>query len=242
VVLSTDARLDFYLIIAHDIRLPEIQIVIIKYVDDVKRLLLNDISRTEYSKRMLIDIRLNPQSQKERSVKDVFEKMNVDKKWQEEVMNDFFRSEPNVLSDIGYWNNRFYIKDISLAEFLAEQMASRVRIEYRDDHKLAEFFMVKSSKGSYASKGGKKYFRLESVVVSKWFGKPEEQASSSDKFFQAALKILGHVTRGYRFTDFDYADVVDTSAAEMMRISRQDLEKYRKKQIKLKDLVKTKIN
>ena len=58
VALSTDAKFDFYCVIAHDIRVPEVQIVIIKSVDDVKRFLLNDISRGEYAKRMLIDIRL----------------------------------------------------------------------------------------------------------------------------------------------------------------------------------------
>jgi len=42
-----DADFDFYCVIAHDIRIPEIQIVIIKSVDDVKRFLLNDISRGE---------------------------------------------------------------------------------------------------------------------------------------------------------------------------------------------------
>ncbi|MDP2913422.1 MAG: hypothetical protein Q8N91_05380, partial [Candidatus Omnitrophota bacterium] len=72
VALSTDAKFDFYCIIAHDIRIPEIQIIIIKSVDDVKRLLLNDVSRGEYANRMLIDMRLNPQAQKEHSIKEVF--------------------------------------------------------------------------------------------------------------------------------------------------------------------------
>ncbi|MDP3804078.1 MAG: hypothetical protein Q8Q87_00840, partial [Candidatus Omnitrophota bacterium] len=133
VALSTDAEFDFYCIIAHDVKIPEIQIVIIKSVDDVKRFMLNDISRGEYSKRMLVDIRLNPQAQKEKAIKEVFQKMSLERKAQDGVMDDFFRSEPTVLGDIGYWNERFYIKDVGLPEFLAEQTANRVRMGFRED-------------------------------------------------------------------------------------------------------------
>jgi len=73
VSLSTDAKYDFYVVIAHDIRIPEIQIIIVKSVDDVKRFMLNDISRGEFSKRMLIDKRINPQAKKEHAIKEVFE-------------------------------------------------------------------------------------------------------------------------------------------------------------------------
>ena len=47
VALSTDARIDFYCVIAHNVKLPELQIIIIKNVEDVKRLFANDISRGE---------------------------------------------------------------------------------------------------------------------------------------------------------------------------------------------------
>ena len=167
VALSTDAKYDFYCVIAHDIRMPEIQIVIIKSVDDVKRFLLSDISRGEYSKRMLIDIRFSPQAQKERAVKDVFDKMSLDPKWQEQVMNDFFRAEPSGLADIGYWNDRFYIKDISLSEFVADQIASRIRMQFREDKALSELFFLKLSKGSFVSRDKKKFFKFEILAETK---------------------------------------------------------------------------
>ncbi|MDD5436217.1 MAG: hypothetical protein PHX20_01600, partial [Candidatus Omnitrophica bacterium] len=92
VSLSTDADYNFYVVIAHDVRIPEIQIIIVKSVLDVKRFMLNDISRGEFSKRMLIDKRINPQAKKEHAIKEVFERMGLDKKWQDAVMNDFFRA------------------------------------------------------------------------------------------------------------------------------------------------------
>jgi len=161
VVLSTDANYDFYCIIAHDVRVPEIQVIIIKYVDDVKRVFLGDISRGEFGKRMIIDMRLNPQSQKERSIKEVFQKMGLDPKWQDQVMNDFFRSEPAGLGDIGYWNGRFYIKDITLPEFLAEEIVDRVKIEFREDKALASGFTLKAIKGAYHALPDKPYFKIE---------------------------------------------------------------------------------
>ena len=238
VALSSDANFDFYCVIAHDVRVPEIQIVIIKSVDDVKRFMLNDISRNEYFKRMLIDLRLNPQSQKEYSIKQVFEKMGFDPKWQDEVMNDFFRSAPAALGDIGYWGGRFYVKDISLAEFLAEQIASRVKIEFKEEKALEEAFSIKSAKGSYLkADDGKHYFRLETLAESKYFNDAETE-ESSDIIFRAALKVASDVIHGYRFGDFDYVEIINQRDGKLIRVSKDDLEAFRKKKVKFEELTK----
>jgi hypothetical protein len=237
VTLSTNENYNFYCVIAHDVRIPEIQIVIIKSVDDVKRLLLNDISRGEYSKRILIDLRLNPQSQKERSVKEVFKKMGLDDKWQEQVMNDFFRSEPMGLGDIGYWNNKFYIKDITKPEFLAEQMVSRVKIEFKEDKDLSENFTLKAAKGQYVAKTDKKYFKLEVLAELKWF-KEAAGREMSDKIFRAVVNIAVHVMHSYDFTDFDYIQIYDQGSARSLVVTKDALEKVRTKKLKMEDLLK----
>ncbi|MDD5496297.1 MAG: hypothetical protein PHP46_04255 [Candidatus Omnitrophica bacterium] len=237
VALSTDAGYDFYCIIAHDIRIPEIQIVIIKSVDDVKRFLLNDISRGDYSKRMLIDIRFSPQAQKERAIKEVFSKMNVDKKWQEDVLNDFFRSEPAALGDIGYWNGRFYIKDISMPEFLAEQIASRTRFAFREDKELADIFLVKSAKGSYFSRPGKGYFKFEILAEQKAL-EEARHAKVRNKVFEVTLNEAAKVLHAYRFEDFDQLEIMDQSDSRSLDVSRGDLESYRIKELSLNDILK----
>jgi len=237
VALSTDAQFDFYCVIAHDVRIPEIQIVIIKSVEDVKRLLLNDISRGEYSKRVLIDLRLNPQSQKERSVKDVFRKMGLDDKWQEQVMNDFFRAEPTVLSDIGYWNKRFYIKDITLPEFLAEQMASRVRIEFREDKALVDGFNLKSAKGAYIPTQDGAIFRVE-VLVEPKLVTSESKQEAAKKVLSVVVPIAAHVVHTYRFSDFSRVEIVNANDGSTVRISKEALEDFRTKKLKLEDLLK----
>lgn len=236
VALSSDAKFDFYCVIAHDVRIPEIQIVIIKSVDDVKRFLLNDISRDEYSKRMLIDIRLSPQAQKERSIKEVFEKMTLDKKWQDQVMNDFFRSEPTVLGDIGYWGGRFYIKDISKQEFLSEQIASRVRMDFREDKKLFENFLVKSVKGTYVAKEGKKYFRIEGLIDPRSFRTIDREAVA-ESLFASTVNIAAKVLRGYRFEDYEFLEVINQADSKVLRVTKDDLEAYRKKNINFEDVL-----
>ncbi|HPM42405.1 MAG TPA: hypothetical protein PLV52_01045 [Candidatus Omnitrophota bacterium] len=237
VAISTDADYDFYVIIAHDVRIPEIQIIIIKSVDDVKRFLLGSISRDDYSKRMLIDMRLNPQAQKERSVREVFEKMGLDPKWQDQVMNDFFRSEPTALSDIGYWNGRFYVKDILLGEFIADQIASRIRMVFRDDAKIAEKMSLKLAKGSYLSKGDKRYFKIETMVQAKIL--PEASDSViSENLMGILFKTASDVIWKYKFDDFDYLEIYDQTSSKSVKFSKEDLEAVKKKEKKIEDLIK----
>ena len=236
VALSTDAQYDFYVVIAHDVRIPEIQIIIVKYVDDVKRFMLNDISRGEFSKRMLIDKRISPQAKKEHAVKEVFEKMGLDKKWQDSVMNDFFRSQPAALGDIGYWNDRFYIKDISLPEFLAEQIASRVRMEFYENKALSETIVIKSSKGEYLSGGGKHYFQISALAEPQSLSqlRTDEMVSA---VFKETLDVAAAVLHGYHFEEYDYVELVDETSARTLKVTKDDLEKFRKKRLKFDDIL-----
>lgn len=241
VALSTDAQVDFYCIIAHDIRIPEIQIVIIKSVDDVKRFLLNDISRDDYAKRMLIDMRLNPQAQKERSVREVFEKMALDQKWQEQVMNEFFRSEPTALSDIGYWNGRFFIKDITQPEFLAEQISSRMRVLFREEKAYADTALLKSVKTSYAGRNAKKSFRIEALAQPKVLP-PHESDDVARDLFRAAVQTAATVLHIYRFDDFEYIEIADLGTGKSIRVARAELEAARRNRKKLESLVRKENN
>jgi len=234
-VLSTDADYDFYCVIAHDARIPEIQVIIIKHVYDVKRVFLGDISRGEFGKRMIVDMRLNPQSQKERSIKEVFQRMNLDPKWQDQVMNDFFRSEPTGLGDIGYWNGRFYIKDITLPEFIAEQIASRVKIEFRENKALSDAFLLKAVKGVYRAGADKPNFKIDFSAEPR---SPREagDASAYDDLFKAILKVASDVAHGYMFDGFDYIEIVNQAGGRDLKISRDLLEEYRTNKLKFEDI------
>jgi hypothetical protein len=238
VTLSTDAKYNFYCIIAHDIRIPEVQLIAIRYVDDIKRGFLGDISRDESFRRMVIDFRLSPQSQKERAIKEVFDKMSLDKKWRDDVMNDFFRSQPSGLGEIGYWDDRFYIKDISLAEFLADQIANRIKIAFKDDKVLADTYTIKASKGLYDDKSGKDYFRFEVLAESKWF-KEVDDGKSAENVFRKILEAASYVVHAYNFGAFEYIEIVNQSDGRTLRVSKALLEDFRKKKAKFEDIIST---
>lgn len=230
VALSTDAQYDFYVVIAHDMRIPEIQIIIIKSVEDVKRFMLNDISRGEFAKRMLVDKRINPQAKKEHAIKEVFEKMGLDNKWQDAVMNDFFRAQPAALGDIGYWNDKFYVKDIAMPEFLAEQVASRIRMDFYEDKALADTIVVKASKGTYASGNGNHYFQIELLFESKAFS----QMGSGDvvnTVFKKSLEVAADVLHGYSYDAYEYIVLVDETSGRTLKATRRELEDFRKKKL-----------
>ncbi|MBI5123793.1 MAG: hypothetical protein HZA72_00040 [Candidatus Omnitrophica bacterium] len=237
VALSTDADYNFYCVIAHDIRMPELQIIIIKNVDDVKRLFASDISRGEYLKRMLIDLRWSPQAKKEQVIKEVFSKMSVDPRWQEQVMADFFRSEPTSLGDIGYWNNRFYIKDITMPEFLAEQIANRVKIEFREDKDLKDNFLLKSAKGAYIARPDKNIFRFE-ILAERSVAGVGSTLEDSDKMFETVLSVAAQVIHGYYFKDYNALEVLDLREGRSIEVEPDELEAFRTKKLKLSEIGK----
>lgn len=236
VAISSDGKYDFYCVIAHDMRIPELQILAISYVDDFKRAYFSDISIGEFQKRMLYDRKVNPQSQKEYAIKEVFEKMHLDKKTQEQVMNDFFRSEPTTLGDIGYWNGRFYLKDISLPEFLAEQIAFRINIEVVTDKKLSEQMLIKSIKGFYVIRPEGNYFRVEFLAERKWL-KETEGLDMEREIFQKALDVSYQVLSGYKFKDYSYVEVVNQVDSKKMKVLKEDLKKYKPKKTKIEDVM-----
>ena len=145
-------------------------------------------------------------------------------------MNDFFRSQPAALGDIGYWNDKFYIKDISLPEYLAEQIASRVRMDFFEDKALSESVVIKSSKGEYLSGGGKHYFQIAVQA--------EPQSLSQlrtdemvNMVFKKTLEVAALVLHGYHFEEYDYIEMVDETSARTLKVTKDDTEKFRRNKL-----------
>jgi len=59
VILSTDKPLQFYVLQATDVEMTGAQLVLTGFVDDIKRVRIWDISRNEYRKRVVHELRLN---------------------------------------------------------------------------------------------------------------------------------------------------------------------------------------
>jgi hypothetical protein len=240
VVLSTDADIKFYCVITQDARLPELQVVIIKHVEDVKRGMYRNISRNESYKRTLFSINLTPQAKKERSIEKVFDKLDIEEKAREKVMDEFFRSEPTKLTDVGYWKGRFYLKDITMEEFLASQIANRIKIDFRTDPKLTEIYDYKSAEGSFVSDKGVRYFLINFKIIDKHAG--DELTSPRVQKIQKLIHIANEVVYGYKFKDFDFLEMMDQYENARLRVMREDIFDFNKKKLSVQDIVQAPVN
>ena len=231
ITLSTDADIEFYCVIAQDVRLPEIQLVIVNYIEDAKRVLFSDISRGEYFKRTLVDINENPQAKKEQAIIDVFGKMELEKEWQDRILEDFFRSPPSSLEGMGYWQKEFYIKDITLEEFLAQQMARRIKTRFREKEDLKKY-TLKSVNGNFEAKDGLKTFLVSFNAESILFIiDPAEMFLAEKEIFANVFEEASDVIYGYKFKDFDLAELAEKSSNRKLLVSKENLYLFKKRKL-----------
>lgn len=94
VVLSTDRPIDFYVLKATDTEVTGIELILIGYVNDIKRVRFWDISRNEYRERVYHDLRVNRAILWHRPIHDLFEAMK--KLPVVEVLDKFFISGTNL--------------------------------------------------------------------------------------------------------------------------------------------------
>lgn len=223
VVLSTDASIKFYCVIVQDVRFPVVQSVIIEYVEDIKMYFFKAISRSDYFKRVVQYTVENPQYAKEETVKEVFKKMGLESDMQEKVLEDFFRSPPNSLEGIGYWNGKFYIKDITLPEFLAQQMVDRVLMNFREKEGL-EKYSLKSVEGSFISDAEQKFFNIKFNAESLLFVfDPATKKSMQEDIFGNVFKDMSDVINGYKFEDFDLVKIKDINKNGELLVSKESI-------------------
>ncbi|MBI1883796.1 MAG: hypothetical protein HYS08_06280 [Chlamydiae bacterium] len=74
--LSTDAPLQFFAVVASDKTIPGVEAVFVRYVDDVKRYLVGNVSREDFFQRLIIDVRFNPSLLAERTVLNFFSNLS----------------------------------------------------------------------------------------------------------------------------------------------------------------------
>ena len=231
IVLSTDADVQFYCVITQDIRLPEIQLIIIKYTEDVKRAFYHDISRGEYFKRTIIDINENPQAKKEQAISDVFDKMDLEKEWQDKVMDDFFRSPPSSLEGIGYWNGKFYMKDITLEEFLAQQMANRIKMKFREKEELRKY-AIRLVTGKFVGEKKPKFFLIGFRSETLLFVVDRAERTAIEKeIFANMFEEVSAVIYGYKFEDFDLIKIIEENYNEKLLTSKENIYLFKRRKI-----------
>ena len=104
VLLSTERKLDFYALQATDVENTGLQLVLYGFVDDIKRVRLWDISREEYRKRILHELRLNRAVVWHRPIKSFFG--TLEKSPSLKVIQEYFSVplEPRMFESLFFFN------------------------------------------------------------------------------------------------------------------------------------------
>lgn len=233
VTLSTDAPLKFYIVVAQDPMLPEIEVVLIRYVNDIKMLHFDRISRGEFTKRMIVNIKLTPQAQREKALRSVFGRLNITSQDVDDLIREYLNtSEVSNIGDVGYWQDTFYIKDIYMGEFLALQIADRVKAKFAIDASLKERFKLSLIKGEFLEEGGKLFFRFTfdsaPIETASLLGPDEEL----DTIYSNILDVITTVIHGYKFEDFWNIEIENAGDNQVLFATRDELESFRNRKMK----------
>jgi len=165
VILSTDRPLDFYVLQATDIESTGLQLVLKGYVNDIKRVRIWDIPRSEYRKRVIHELRLNQAVIWHKPVRQFFEdlpKLSFEKLGEDyfeetlpadTIKNIFLDVFPDVdgVLDISHWD----IMDIRSTELshrsavVYTKVAPKGKVEEltSDKRELEYLFIVTMKRG-----------------------------------------------------------------------------------------------
>ncbi|MBI4358268.1 MAG: hypothetical protein HY584_03120 [Candidatus Omnitrophica bacterium] len=132
VLLSSDRKLDFYVLQATDVESTGLQLVLMGYMDDVRRVRLWDISRNEYRKRVLHELKFNRSVLWEKPVRGLLRDVGVLDF--DELTRLYFarRPTPDSVSPL-FYDFLISLEDKEVVRIAIEEMKSR---SYRDDQAL----------------------------------------------------------------------------------------------------------
>lgn len=237
VALSTDAGIKFICIIVQDFRLPEIQIVMMEYLEDIKMYQAECISREERIKRSLMNKNLNPQALKEGRIVEIFKAQNISADKAEEILNDFFRAKPVFLRDFGYWQDKFYIKEITLPEFLAEQMVYRVKVRFLTDTALAEKYMYRDCEAGYAKEGAKYIFYFDFDILPDEVLVALDEKPDPSEIFKNVLLEISDCLYGYGFKDFSEVRIRNLNSEKILTVTKDEIFDFKNKKIGIDSII-----
>jgi len=109
VLLSTDKKLDFYVLQATDTENTGLQLVLVGHVGDVKRVRVWDISRTEYRKRVIHEMRQNRAVLWHQPIRSLFASMET--KPVDLIMQEFFDDSISAENLQGIFFHTLHEKD-----------------------------------------------------------------------------------------------------------------------------------
>jgi hypothetical protein len=231
VALSTDADLEFITLVARDTKIPGFELVLTRYVEDIKRFMVGDISRGEYIKRMLLETRIDPKV----LLLDLTLKDKEEKKEQPE-------------------SEEFSIEEVHLSDFLAKQISRRIEEKFKEDKQLQRNFKVVAVSGEFIPKvtdleRGIFKFTLNIIKESEmgsplpqWTGPPpadifslvwrgtrnaltnlnkrRQKKFKNDDILPISMETVRSVLRRYNLRDFGKIEILDTNTGKTLTVNK----------------------
>ncbi|MBI4353282.1 MAG: hypothetical protein HY593_05075 [Candidatus Omnitrophica bacterium] len=124
--------------------------------------------------------------------------------------------------------NGFVLPDLKLEDFLAEQIAQRVRFAFAKqakDEVLGNFVLVD---GVFDESFQKKLFRFSIVAF---------RSAHPYEVVLNVFRIMSDVLKGYKFTEFDRVEIEDYFNRKKLTVDRKTLADYQNKKIKEQEIV-----
>lgn len=136
-------------------------------------------------------------------------------------------SDPNKLprpygswGSLETWKEPFYLEALSLPEFLAEQIARRIRIDMTTSKPQALSPLELAVAGTFQDQSFDFHFR---------YLKFQKSHRSSEDLALAVVKTAAEVLNSYGFKDFQTLRVTDLLKGKSWMVSAQDLPLYRRR-------------
>lgn len=159
-----------------------------------------------------------------------------------EIVAKYFYSgteirQRNLAETFGQYQDMGYIgmdglpkKDLDEGWFLSQQIARRIKMLFEEDKRLKEKFTAQISEGLIDNK----IFRFTFSITS---DQPLE--NDNEIILSRILKFVARILYRYSFEDFEGVELTNIGMPEKEKVylSKQDLEKFRRGRLSLKDII-----
>jgi len=231
VTLSTDADLEFITLVARDSKISGFELVLTRYVEDIKRFMIGDISQGEYLKRMLLETRFDPVA----------------------LLSDLVLKNKKERPE----SKEFSIEEVHLPDFLAKQASRRIEEKFKEDKHLKKNFTVVAVKGEFIPKVpnlDRGIFKFTLNIIKKtemgsplpeWTGSPSadlfsvvwkgsrnalknlkkrrEKKLKKEDILPISLETVRSLFRRYNFRDFGEIEILDNNTGKSLTINNKTI-------------------
>ena len=207
VSLSVDVPPTFVVLDVLDEQNPSIHLVFTRYVHDVKRIMVEDLSRNQYFDRLLIELMVgNKRLNFDPSEMDMIRLMMMGM----DFLNQADKKEPE-----------FQMEDVSFPNFLAQVTANSMKRILKEEKEINDNIYLKDVKGSFDSrpKQGTEFEILLDLVT-----KPSAKLSPQWlelKVLPLVSEEVGKIFRSYKYDGFSKITVLEKNSGKLITVPRQ---------------------